>query len=107
MKSLKSMLGLFMILLATAVSGSALARDYDRHSARSYSGHPRAVAPRSGSSVQFGFGLSVPLFVPWYEPAPYYYYPAPAPYYYEPAPYGYYYDPPAYDSPFPYSQSSD
>ena len=106
MKPLKSTLALFMMLLATAVSGSALARDYDRHSGRSYSGQPRAVAPRSSSSVQFGFGLSVPLFVPSYEYAPYYYYPAPAPYYYyEPAPYYYDYNTPGYDSPFP--RSSD
>ena len=94
MKPLKSIFALFTILVATAVSGSALAHHRDWHHRGAHHAPPSSyyVAPRSGADVQFGFSVGAPVYV--YEPAPtYYYYEAPPRYYYYESPRAYYYQP--------------
>ena len=90
MKPLKSTLTVTLILLATAISGTAFAHHRDWH----HSGPPQSrsysAPPRTSADVQFGFSVGGPV---WYEPAPgYYYAPAQPYYYYEPAQPYYYYD---------------
>ena len=91
MRPWKSILAIVVLLFGTAATGSALAhhRDWHHrgHGAHSHS-HSHYVAPRSESSVYFGFSVGAPVYV--YEPAPYYYHPAPTRYYYGGPAYYYY-----------------